>query len=417
MTRLEWSIAWRYLRTRRESPLLSFISMIAVGGVIVGVSALIVILGVMNGLQRDLRDKILLGSPDIRVLTYSDDLRMPDWRSALEVVRAQPGVLAAAPYVLTEALATTNAGFAEGVSVQGLPQDTPGMPAVTDIRHSAVDGDFRFATGDGRRQGAVIGKLLADRIQRYVGDTLVIISPGGSRLDAFLLGLARPRFEVFPITGVFSTGLYDYDSKNIYLDLQVAQRLAGLGDAVSGIEVRTTTREVAPVVATQLDSALGYPYRTTNWQEQNGALLSALKLEKLAMTVILLLIVIVAAFNIISTLTMVVRDKTREIGILKAMGLRARSVRNVFLLQGVVIGALGTGIGAAVGLGAAYVIDRYHLIPLDPQIYLIDRLPVTIQVVDTVFIVVASVIIATLATLYPARQAARLYPVDAIRYE
>jgi lipoprotein-releasing system permease protein len=413
MTKLEWSLAWRYLRSRRQSALLSFISMIAVGGVIVGVSALIVIIGVMNGLQIDLREKILLGSPDVRVLTYGE-LRMPDWARALEVVKAQPGVVAAEPFVLTEAMITTSS-YTQGVRVKGIPPVAAGRP-VTDIRDRVVEGDFRFATSDGGRRGAVIGRRLADKLGAFVGDTIGILAPGGLTLSS-MLGGRLPAIQMLPVTGVFETGMYEYDDAYVYVDLSVARALAGFESAVTGLDVKTTDRWAAPGVAAQLDSVLGIPYRAEDWSEQNAALFSALKLEKFAMTVILLLIVIVAAFNIVSTLTMVVRDKTREIGILKAMGLRARSVRNVFLLQGAVIGLVGTTAGLVIGIAAGLALDRYRLIPLNPQIYFIDHLPVSMQWLDTALIVAASVAIATIATLYPARQAARLYPVEAIRHE
>jgi lipoprotein-releasing system permease protein len=211
--------------------------------------------------------------------------------------------------------------------------------------------------------------------------------------------------------------MYEYDNAYVYLDLPAAQELAGLGDAVTGLEVRTPTRMEADAVAARLSNVLGFPYRVLTWREQNSSLFQALTLEKLAMRVILLLIVLVAAFNIVSTLTMVVKDKTREIGILKAMGLPAASVRRVFLTQGLVIGAVGTGVGVALGLSVAAAIDRWKLIALDPTVYFIDHLPVTIEPLDVAWIVIASIAIAVLATLYPSRQAARLYPVEAIRHE
>ena len=421
MTRLEWAIAWRYMRSRRQSALLSFISLIAVGGVIVGVSALIVTIGVMNGLQIDLRDKILVGSPDIRVLTLGENLRMESWRSALETVRAQPGVVSAAPYVMTEALASNRGGFVQGVRLSGIPTEFTGEP-VTSIRAHVIDGDFQFMSSDGKRHGAVLGKLLASRLLAFVDDTITLLAPGPVNLAnsgsvaAMLMG-GGPPMRAVPVTGIFETGMYDYDQLGVYLHIDAARELAGLGDAVTGIEVKTADRFAATEIAGRLDSALGAPYFTEDWAAQNASLFSALKLEKFAMTVILLLIVIVAAFNIIGTLTMVVRDKTREIGILKAMGLRSRSIRNVFLLQGVVIGAIGTGLGFVLGVGLSFVIDRYRLIRLDPSVYFIDHLPIILKMPDTAAIVLASVVIATVATLYPARQAARLYPVEAIRHE
>jgi lipoprotein-releasing system permease protein len=413
--RLEWAIAWRYLRSRRSSALVSFTSMIAMGGVIVSVSALIVILGVMNGLQIDLREKILLGSPDVRVQSYGESLSIVGWEPVLETIRGLPGVVAASPFVLTQALATARSDYVEGVYVQGIPIGADAQ-AVTDIRDRAIDGDFRFgAAADGAR-GAVVGRLLAQRLNLFPGDTIRLISPAAMRGGGLLAGFLRG-VEAFPVTGVFETGMYEYDNGWVYLELETAKVFAGMGSAVSGIEVKTTDRWAAPEVAATIDSVLGFPYRAVDWQAQNSSLFSALKLEKLAMTVILSLIVLVAAFNIVGTLSMVVRDKTREIGILRAMGLPARSVHRVFLWQGTVIGLVGTGVGTIIGVVAGVALERYRLIALDPEIYFIDHLPVILQSGDTILIVVGSILVATLATLYPARQAGRLFPVDAIRHE
>ena len=416
MSRLELSIAWRYLRSRGSARLFSFISVIAIGGVLVGVSALIVINGVMTGMQTDLREKILVGSPDLRVLTFGDDLKVDNWQPTLARVRRNPRVVAAAPFVLTQGLATAGHDYAEGVFVEGIPPAGPGVADVTSIRKHASTGDFRFATEDGERRGAVLGKRLAERLNVFPGSKLTLISPAGVKFNASVGGYV-PRVYQFEVTGVFETGMYEYDNSYVYVDLDQAKQFAGLGDAVTGIEARTTNRWEAGEVAKQLSDTLGYPYRVLDWQEVNSQLFQALKLEKLAMRIILLLIVLVAAFNIVSTLTMVVKDKTREIGILKAMGLPARSVRKIFLAQGLVIGIVGTVIGVAIGVTAGIAIDRGQLIPLDPTVYFIDHLPVTIQLGDVMWIVGASVIIAALATLYPAIQAARLFPVEAIRHE
>ena len=416
MSKLELQIAWRYLRSRRGSKLLSLISIIAMGGVLVGVSALIVIIGVMNGLQHDLREKILVGSPDIRVLTYGEDLKIDDWPTVLEKVRKLPGVVSAAPFVLTEALMTAGHVYGGGVYVVGMPAEARGVPDVTSIREHAKSGDFRFASSDGQRRGVVLGNLLALRFNKWPGDSIELLSAGGGKPNP-VTGTFVPRVEVFEVTGTVQTGMYEYDNSYVYIAMDKAQSLAGLGTGVTGIEVKTTDRWQATAVSSRILAALGWPYRTVDWQEQNRSLFQALKLEKLGMGVILLLIVLVAAFNIVSTLTMVVADKTREIGILKAMGMPAASIRRIFFAQGLVIGVVGTVFGLILGFGAALALDKYQFIKLDPQVYFIDHLPVTTQPTDVMWIILASIAIAAVATVYPSVQASRLYPIDAIRHE
>lgn len=416
MSRLEFAIAWRYLRSRRGSRLLSLISIIAIGGVIVGVSALILIMGVMNGLQRDLREKIMVGSPDVRVLAYGD-MRIGDWEPLLETVRRVRGVQAAAPFVLTEGMVRRSGQVhTEGIYIAGVPSEDSGEPAVTNIREHRKTGDFRFRAQDGSRTGVVLGTFLAQRLDVAVGDTVDVTTMGLVRISP-VTGQPVPNIRQLEVTGTFETGMYEYDNKYAYVELGLAQELAGLGSAVTGIEVRSATREGASRVAAAMDSVLPFQYRTVDWEEQNQNLFQALRLEKLAMGVILGLIIIVAAFNIVSTLTMVVNDKTREIGILKAMGMTAPRIRRIFLAQGLVIGLVGTGIGLVLGLLASWAVGGGRLIRLDPSVYFIEYLPVALQPLDVIAIVITSVLIATAATLYPSQQAARLFPVEAIRHE
>jgi lipoprotein-releasing system permease protein len=416
VTKLELQIAWRYLRSRRGSKLLSLISIIAIGGVLVGVSALIVIIGVMNGLQHDLREKILVGSPDIRVLSYGEDLKITDWPKVLDKVRKQPGVVTAAPFVLTEALMTAGHDYAGAVYVVGLWPQARGVPDVTTIRSHAISGDFRFASTDGQQRGVVLGKLLASRFNKWPGDSVKLLSAGRGKMNPVTGGFI-PRVETFEVPGIVSTGMYEYDNAYAFIALDKAQNLAELGDGVTGIEVKTADRWQAAQVASRVVGALGWPYRSVDWEEQNHSLFQALKLEKLGMGVILLLIVLVAAFNIVSTLTMVVADKTKEIGILKAMGMPARSIRRIFFAQGLVIGIVGTVFGLLLGFGAALALDKYQFIKLDPTVYFIDHLPVSTQPMDVMWIVLASIAIAAVATVYPSIQASRLFPIEAIRHE
>lgn len=417
MRALEWSIAWRYLRSRRGSKLLSLISVIAIGGITVGVSALVVIIAVMNGLQNDLREKILVASPDVRVLTFGDDMRMDDWRATLAKVKKQKGVVAAAPFVLTQAILNAGHDYREGVQVEGIEPEGPGVENVTSVRQHALRGnDFKFRTSSGDMRGAVLGKLLAERMNAFPGDRIMLLSAPGAQLNP-VTGTPVPQVTQLEVTGLFETGMYEYDNTYVFVPISVAQEVAGIGKSVTGIEVKTADRWKASEVASALSDTLGFPYRTLDWQAQNQNLFQALKLEKLGMSVILLLIMMVAAFNIVSTLTMVVADKTREIGILRAMGLRAGAIRRIFLAQGMVIGIVGTGLGLILGVGLAMTQAHFKLIKLDQSVYFIDHLPVSLQVGDVALIVLMSLSIPVLATWYPARQASRLLPVEAIRHE
>ena len=417
MSRLELAIAWRYLRSRRGSKLLSLISVIAVAGVIVGVSALIVVNGVMEGMQRDLRDKILVASPDIRVLPYGGDLVMPEWRSVLAKVKKDPGVVAAAPFVHIQAILSPQTKYSSGVFVMGIVDDDAFGPYVTSIRTTASAGKFSFRTDDGRNDGAMVGDRLAKTLNITPGVTRVVITTvDATRIDP-VTGAPLVQSETLPVTGLFATGMYEYDQSYVFVSLRTGQRLAQLDTAVTGLELRTPTRDAAREISMRLQDSLGLGVRTDDWQSQNSALFSALRLEKTGMAFILLLIILVAAFNIVGTLSMVVTDKTREIGILRAMGMTAGSIRRVFFAQGMIIGAVGTLIGAVIGLAASFAIDHYKLIRIQADVYFIDHLPVATKVQDVIAIIIASLAIAALATLYPSRQAATLYPVEAIRHE
>lgn len=414
--RLDLRVAMRYLRSRRSSRLISLITVIAVGGVTIGVMALVIVLGVMNGMQNDLREKILVVNPHLRVLTYGEGLRLDDWSKVLAQVQRAPGVEAAAPFVMTQGLISAGHDYAEGVMVIGVESDT-GHRAVTSLPHYFTKGDLTFRmTRTDVEGGVAIGMRLSSKLSAYPGDVITMVAPAGSQFNRSL-GAFVPKYRRYEVTGLFETGMYDYDNSYVLMGRQAAQDFAGLGGAVTGIEVRLVNPERATEAGQQLENMLGYPYRALDWQLQNRSLFSALKLEKLAMGLVVFLICVVAAFNVVGTLTMVVRDKTREIGILLAMGMQRSRIRRVFLIQGVFIGLVGTALGAVLGLIVGASVNRGHLIPIDPSIYFIDHLPVLNNPLDALAVIGASLVIATLAPLYPSMQAARLEPVNAIRYE
>jgi lipoprotein-releasing system permease protein len=415
-TGLDLRVAMRYLGSRRSSRLISLITVIAVGGVTIGVMALVIVLGVMNGMQNDLREKILVVNPHLRVLTYGEGLRLDDWPKVLAQVKRAPGVGAAAPFVMSQGLISAGHDYAEGVMVIGVESDT-GSRAVTSLPHYFTKGDLTFRTTRSDVEGGVaIGTRLSTKLSAYPGDVITMVAPAGSQFNRSL-GAFVPKYRRYEVTGLFETGMYDYDNSYVLMRRQAAQDFAGLGGAVTGVEVRLADPERATEAGQRLESMLGYPYRALDWQLQNRSLFSALKLEKLAMGLVVFLICVVAAFNVVGTLTMVVRDKTREIGILLAMGMQRTRIRRVFLIQGVFIGLVGTALGAVLGLIVGTMVNSGHLIPIDPSIYFIDHLPVLNNPLDALAVVGASLVIATLAPLYPSMQAARLEPVKAIRYE
>jgi lipoprotein-releasing system permease protein len=416
MKHLEWFIARRYLASRRKGRFLSLITLIAVGGVFLGVTSLITVIAVMTGLQQDLQAKILGSNPHIYVFDSGASLRLGDWRRVMPRVTGVAGVVSAAPYVSTQmVILRRGSNYPQAGQLYGIDVTVAERP-LTQIEKEIREGTLSFGPTSGL-PGALLGRGLAQHLNVLPGDTVLIATFENLRTDP-LTGNPIPVPHEFEVVNTFRTGMYEYDNAYAYVEMSAAQALLDMpADTVTGLLVNVEDAWLADEIDDAIFNVLGQRYFIENWMNMNMSLFSALKLEKLAMAIILFMIVLVAAFNIVSTLIMVVADKTREIGILKSMGLTRRAVLRVFMLQGVTIGVIGTALGMLGGLGLVWVLDTYQLIRLPGDVYFIDTLPVAIEPLDFLLIVVASVAIAFVATIYPARQAARLLPVEAIRHD
>lgn len=409
--RLELFIGLRYLLSNKGTKFLSLITWIAVGGVFLGVMALIVVLAVMNGLQHDLREKIL--GVNAHLLIMSEGLApFDEYENALAVITSEPQVVAASPFVYTEAIVSNGTQYNEGVVVRGV--DPRREPGVTNVSQCMIGGSFDFRENGEEPTGIVMGYMLANRLRVHVGDTLKLYSPVATTITP--IGLVPKAYE-FRLNGVFKTGMYEYDSKFMYLSLEGAQKFLGIGNKVHGVEVRVDDIYRAEEIGRILADKLGPPFFANDWMTMNRNLFSALKLEKAAMFIILILIVLVASFSIISTIIMMVNDRVREIGILKSMGLTSRSIMRIFLADGFLIGIVGTLLGCLGGYGLASLLDKYKFVSLPADVYWIDTLPVEMEAGDFILVCAASMLISMLAAVYPAFKASKLYPVEAIRYE
>ena len=412
---LEWYVARRYLSSKGGGHLFSFITWIALGGVTVGVSALVIVIGVMSGMQEDLMGKILESSPHVLVLQQGPSIRMDDWKTVADRVRKIEGVEAVAPFVLTTVTALRDT-YSQSADMYGVALDPEG-PAVTEMESQIQEGAHDLGPTASGLPPVLMGSRLAARMQAFIGDTLTLIAFENLTVDP--MGMPSPSIRLYEVTGTFTTGMYDYDIKNIYVPIEAAQEQLGIqdGDRVGGLGVRVRDPDEAGPVSDSIQAALGYEFLAISWSTTNGALFSALELEKLAMYLILTLIVVVAAFNIVSTLVMVVVDRTREIGILKSMGMTDRMILRIFMIQGLSIGVIGTTVGTVLGLVIAWALDTFEIIKIPAEVYFVEKLPVSIHAADVGMIVGVSLLIAFLATIYPALQASRLQPVRAIRHE
>ena len=413
--RLAWEIARRYLAPKRGGRFLSFITWISLGGVTVGVTALIVVIAVMTGAQEEFQEKILETSPHVLLLEYSGSLRMGNWRPILDSVLTVEGVVSATPFLLTKVI-LKRGDYTQAADLYGILVNELGE-AATGIEERIQSGALTLGETTSGLPPLLVGTHLADRMLIFPGDTLLVSSFENLQEDPF--GGLFPVIRQFEVTGTFSTGLYDYDMGNLYARMEDVQDLLGVveSDQISGLGIKTTEPWAADDLAEAIDTILGYPYYAQSWSVTNRELFSALALEKLAMGLILFLIVVVAASNIVSTLVMVVVERTSEIGILKSMGLTDRRILHIFVIQGLWIGVIGATMGTLLGCGLAWVLDTYEIFQLPPEVYFVDRLPVALHAMDVILIYLTTVAVAFVATIYPALQGSRLEPVEAIRHE
>jgi lipoprotein-releasing system permease protein len=409
----EWFICLRYLKAKRKQSFISLITIISVVGVAVGVMALIVVLAVMTGFTDEFRAKILGVNSHIVIQKFGGEITEP--ARIRDKILAIPGVVGATPYIYTQALITGGEG-GTGAVLRGIDPDT--ASTVTSLEKHLVQGSLAdlkntISKSDSRPvPGIIVGRDLARQLNIAVGDRVKLISPSGPLTPMGII----PRLKACRLVGIFETGMYEYDSSLIYVSLDTARDFLNLSEGVHGIEIRLDDIYAADRISRQIENELGSSYIAKDWIRLNKNLFSALSLEKTALSIIVALIVLVAAFNIVSTLIMVVMEKSRDIAILKAMGATSAKIMRIFIYEGLVIGVTGTILGVLGALGLCELLSRYQFIKL-PDVYPMSTLPVKILPWDITLIALSAVLITFLATLYPSWQASRVEPAEALRYE
>ncbi len=428
----EYYIALRYLKAKRRNRMLSLNTVISIGGVTIGIAALIATLALMTGFKEDLRDKIL-GTTSHVVITDRSRENIVDYKPLLEEVIKVPHVVSATPFIFRQVLLSSPTN-AFGVVLRGIDPAKEGE--VTKLGENMVEGKLNFLTTpppdlppleeeqvDGETRvypGIVMGKELANRLGLFWGDIIHVVSPvvkEGASITQSIGGPGgfTPKIRKFQLVGLFDSGMYEYDSSLAYIAIKDAQDFFNLSDVVTGIEVKVDDIFLADEVALEIENQLGFPFRARDWKDMNRNLFSALEFEKDMMFVILILIVLVASFNIVGTLTMTVSEKAREIGILKAMGATRSSISRIFMIEGLSICGIGVMLGMPLGLAICWAIETFYQLPGD--VYYISKIPVRLHAFDVLLVTGSALLIGLLATLYPSRQAAKLEPVEALRYE
>ena len=406
----EFFVARRYLFSHRKQAFIYVISLMSIIGVALGVAALVVVLGVYNGLTTDMRDKILGANAHGIVLSYIPDAfgKNPGLRD--EILRT-PGVTGATPFIYTEVMLSSGDGV-KGLMLRGVdPRTAPGVLSMLKaIKKGSING---LETGDGT-PGIIIGEELAKHIGLGMGSRVNLLSPSGEKTTAGF----QPRIRPFEVAGIFKTGMYEYDSSLAFVTLDAARELLGLDPGfLSGIEITVDDVYRADEITKELTDNIGNPFYARSWMDMNANLFAALKLEKIGRFILLIMVVLIGSFSIVATLVMLVMEKTRDIAVMMSMGATRKMIRRIFMYQGTIIGFVGTMLGYALGLTVGYLLKRYQFIKLPENVYTLDHLPIIITVPDVLIIGGAAMLLCFLSTLYPARQASRLKPADALRYE
>ena len=405
----EWFVARRYLRSPHRPAILRLITLFSVIGVAAGVATLVIALSMNSGFRETLQDRLLGVTAHIS-LTRPGSGGIPNYLALSEKLQQMAGVRSVTPAIY-ETVLLSFSGQARGVVTKGI--DIEREKKSDEALQKLTSGQLDFSTDADGIDGLIVGKQLSDEWKLRPGDYVTLTSPQG-RLTPFGL---MPRTRRFRVAGVFESGFYDYDENWCFVSLAAAQSLAGAGDIVNVLEFRLTKPELAAQLAPEVERAAGQGYSAATWMEENKALFRALKLEKLVTAIFIGLITFVAGLNILVVLSMTVTDKARDIAVLLSIGARREQIRRIFLFQGLAIGASGTLLGLVFGYAFAWIAGTYQLIPLDPQVYAVPYVPFHPNFFDGLWIGIAAMSIAIVATLLPAREAARLLPVEILRFE